>query len=94
MRRIFKCVALGIMANILSVAAFAQSNTIKGSVIDSNTSEAVPAVSVTVKGSGAGTYTDDKGNFSLNPDHPLPLTLIVSSIGYTLKEVQVSRNRP
>ncbi|MEO6814607.1 MAG: TonB-dependent receptor [Ginsengibacter sp.] len=90
MRRIFKCVALGIMANILSVTAFAQSNTIKGNVIDSNTSEAVPAVSVTVKGSGAGTYTDDKGNFSLNPDHPLPLTLIVSSIGYTLKEVQVS----
>jgi outer membrane receptor protein involved in Fe transport len=50
----------------------------------------VPAVSVTVKGSGAGTYTDDKGDFSLNTNQPLPITLVVSSIGYEMQEVSVT----
>lgn len=51
--------------------------------------QAIPGVSVKVKGSNAGTSTDVNGNYRLN----LPLgteTLIFSSIGFATKEVAVS----
>lgn len=89
MRTNFKCFTLLIIATIFSVVAFAQGNTIKGNIVDNSTSGVVPAVSVTVKGGIEGTYTDDKGNFSLSTNHPFPLTLVVSSIGYTTQEVAV-----
>jgi outer membrane receptor protein involved in Fe transport len=81
-----------VTANIFSIIAFGQNTIINGSVKNNTTGEAVPAVSVTVKGSGAGTYTDDKGNFTLEVNQPLPLTIIVSSIGYKLQEVRVIRS--
>jgi outer membrane receptor protein involved in Fe transport len=90
MRKIFKCFIFLLLASTFSLAAFAQSNTIKGKIINSSTGEVVPAVSITVKGSGAGTYTDDKGEFSLNINQPLPVTLVISSIGYEMQEVPVA----
>jgi outer membrane receptor for ferrienterochelin and colicin len=78
------------IANILSLACYAQITTISGSVKNSGSNESVSAVSITVKGSGSGTFTDDKGNFKLNINKPLPLTLLVSSVGYALQEVQVT----
>ncbi|HEV2832883.1 MAG TPA: carboxypeptidase-like regulatory domain-containing protein, partial [Hanamia sp.] len=90
MRKIFKCFTFLLLASSFSLVAFAQSNTIKGKIINSSTSEVVPAVSVTVRGSGAGTYTDDKGEFSLNINQPLPVTLVISSIGYEMQEVPVA----
>lgn len=79
-----------IITNIFSVIAFGQHTIINGSVKNSVTGETVPAVSITVKGSGAGTYTNDKGNFTLEVNTPLPLTIIVSSIGFKLQEVVVT----
>jgi outer membrane receptor protein involved in Fe transport len=90
MRKISKCFILLLFASTFSLASFAQSNTIRGRIINSSTSEVVPAVSVTVKGTGAGTYTDDKGDFSLNINQSLPITLVVSSIGYEMQEVSVT----
>jgi outer membrane receptor protein involved in Fe transport len=83
------CVAL-LTANILSIAAFSQNTIISGSVKNNASGVPVPAVSITVKGSGAGTFTDDNGDFKLTINEPLPVTLIVSSIGYKLQEVPVS----
>ena len=40
----------------LSIAAFGQNTIINGTVKNSTSGDGVPAVSVTVKGSGAGTY--------------------------------------
>ncbi len=74
----------------LSVASFAQQKTIKGNVTSKATGEGVPAVSVTVKGGTEGTYTDEKGNFSLDTKEPLPLTLTISSIGYKQQEIEVN----
>ncbi len=90
MRKRFKYLAAVAMANIISMAAFAQITTISGTVKNNATSEVVSAASVTVKGSGAGTFTDDKGNFKLTTTQKLPLTLIVSSIGYEIQEITVS----
>lgn len=77
-----------LLANILAFAAQAQT-TINGKVANSTTKENVPAVSVTVKGSGEGTFTDDRGNFRITVAK-LPVTLLVSSVGYEMQEVTVS----
>ncbi len=90
MRKNFRFFTLLITANIFSIIVLAQNTTINGTVKNSTTGDDIPAVSVTVKGSGSGTYTDDKGNFKLSSDKPAPLTLLVSSIGYQLQEVPVA----
>ena len=78
-----------LLANLLSMVAFAQNVTISGNVRNSNTQENAGAVSVTVKGSDVGTFTDDKGNFRITVKS-LPVTLLISSIGYEMKEVTVT----
>jgi outer membrane receptor protein involved in Fe transport len=71
--------------------AFSQSSyTITGTVHNSANQERVPAVSVVVKGSAAGTFTDDHGNFRLTTIQQLPITLIFSSIGFQTQEISVS----
>ncbi len=92
MRKNFRFLTLLILANIFSIVALAQTKTISGNVKNSNSGDAVPAVSVTIKNGTAGTYTDDKGNFKLTADVSGPITLLVSSIGYELKEVPVSNS--
>lgn len=79
-----------ILANFFSVAAIAQTTTLNGKVEDSGTKEAVAAVSVTIKGGSTGTFTDDKGNFKIIINQPLPVTLLISSVGYQVQEIIVS----
>lgn len=56
--------------------------------VTSETGEALPGVSVTVKGSRTGTTTDAAGNFAITvPDNA---TLVFSYIGYEPKEVEVN----
>lgn len=78
-----------LLANILCISVLAQNTTISGNVRNSNTKEGTGAVSVTVKDGTVGTFTDDKGNFKLSVKS-LPVTLLVSSIGYELQEVNVT----
>lgn len=81
------CVALVLFA-LTSTVAFAQSSTtVTGSVTNNKSKEALSAVSVTIKGGTAGTFTDDKGNFKFTTTQKPPFTLVISSVGYTAKEV-------
>ncbi len=77
------------MAGMFSIGAYAQNVTVSGNVRSSTSKESVPAVSVTVKGSSVGTYTDDKGNFKITVAK-LPATLVFSSVGYENKEVNIT----
>ena len=79
-----------VLANVASNAAFAQNSTISGTIVNRISNESVSAVSITVKGSDAGTFTDDRGNFKLSINQPLPVTLLISSVGFTIQEVVVS----
>lgn len=79
-------IVLGI---VYCLPVFAQSTTINGNVKNSVSKENVSAVSVSVKGTARGTYTDDKGHFSLTVPS-LPTTLVFSSIGYVAQEIEVS----
>ncbi len=82
-------IALILMACLFSFSSFAQTIKISGTVKNSTSGEGVPAVSVTVKGTSAGVYTNSNGAFSINVAK-LPVTLVFSSIGYEAQEVAVS----
>lgn len=79
-----------LIAALLSLTAAAQTVTISGNVKNSNNKDAVPAVSVTVKGSSTGTFTNERGDFKIVTTQSLPVTLIISSIGFETKEVTVT----
>jgi iron complex outermembrane receptor protein len=64
--------------------------TIKGKVTDTSGS-ALPYMNVLVKGTTTGTTTSDSGEFSLTVKG-LPVTIVVSSIGFKTKEVKVTSN--
>src|SRR5258705_9338118 len=89
MRKSYRFLAALLIAGTFSLVAFAQKATISGNVRNSSSTESVPAVSVTVKGGKQGTFTDDKGNFSLTVTK-LPVTLVFSSVSFATKEVEVT----
>jgi outer membrane receptor protein involved in Fe transport len=90
MRRLLTHFGLLAIGVIVCVSASAQqSTTVSGNVRNSKSKEAITAVSVTVKGGSAGTFTDDKGNFKFSTIQKLPVTLVFSSVGYANKEVTV-----
>lgn len=60
---------------------------VKGKVTDNATGEALPGVSVKVKGSTTGTVTDLNGNFTI--EAPAGSTLVFSYIGYNPIEAVV-----
>ncbi|GAA5043372.1 SusC/RagA family TonB-linked outer membrane protein [Marivirga lumbricoides] len=65
----------------------AQSVTLSGKVVDSETSDILPGVNILVKGTDRGTTTDLNGEFKLqvSPED----VLVLSFIGYLNKEIQV-----
>ena len=74
-----------------AISAMAQNaGTIAGTVKNATTGETVAAVTVTVKGTSVGTYTDDKGTFRLNVSQKAPYTLVFSSVGFENQEQVVS----
>ncbi len=89
MRKSYRYLASSLMAVLFSLAAFAQTVTVTGSVRNSTSKETVPAVSVSVKGTTRGTYTNSDGEFTLNVPK-LPVVLVFSSIGYEDQEITVS----
>ncbi len=81
--------AVSLACVLFSLSALAQSITISGTV-RSSSKETLPSVSVAIKGSTLGTFTDEKGNFKIITTHQLPLTLVISSIGYESQEIEVT----
>lgn len=71
---------------LLSQIVFAQ-KTVQGSVKDNN-SNPLPGVSVTVKGSSAGTTTDASGSFSISVPGSSSV-LIISYVGFPSQEIEV-----
>jgi len=92
MRKSLRFLAALLIANIISIFAFAQRTTISGNVKNSVTGDVVSAASITVKVSGTGIFTDDKGNFTFTTTQKFPVTLIISSIGFATQEVTVSNS--
>ncbi|UHG93896.1 TonB-dependent receptor [Spirosoma oryzicola] len=68
-------------------------STVSGKVVDALTGEALIGASITIKGTTNGSATDANGEFNLITGQKLPFTLIVSSVGYLKKEVQINESR-
>lgn len=90
MKRLARFAALFLL--MLPAIVNAQNVTITGNVKSAAGAETLSSVSVTLKGSTSGTFTDNKGNFTLNipASTKFPVTLLFSSIGYGIKEVSVA----
>ncbi|RYY56364.1 MAG: TonB-dependent receptor [Chitinophagaceae bacterium] len=89
MKKTFRFFTAGLLSILFALAAHAQSITVSGNIKNSVTKEVVPAVSVVVKGSSTGTYSNQDGAFSLSVPK-LPVTLVLSSIGYDNLEITVA----
>jgi outer membrane receptor protein involved in Fe transport len=72
----------------------AQAVTVSGKITNGENQEPVPAASVVVKGGTGGTLTDKQGNFKLTVNHAFPFTIVISSIGFETKEVEVQSSSP
>ncbi|MGO4292467.1 SusC/RagA family TonB-linked outer membrane protein [Chitinophaga sp. RAB17] len=62
--------------------AIAQTRTVKGRVTDAASGDALPLVSVQVKGTTSGTQTDTHGNFTLQVPDGKKTELLFSYVGY------------
>ncbi len=72
---------------VLVMPLLAQDRTITGTVTDSETGEALPGVSVFVKGTNSGTVTDVNGKYSITASEGA--TLVFQAVGLASKEAIV-----
>lgn len=90
MRKSYRCLAASLMAVLFSITANAQAVTISGTVRNGTTNESIVAVTVAIKGTSLGTYTNSNGEFSIKVSK-LPVVLVFTSTGgYDAQEVTVS----
>ncbi|WP_336514277.1 TonB-dependent receptor [Pollutibacter soli] len=78
---------------LLPTLVFSQQSIITGKVRNAATKDPVSAVSVTVKNSDYGTFTDENGNFrlALPATQKYPLTLVFTSVGFEFLELNVTQ---
>jgi iron complex outermembrane receptor protein len=74
---------------------FAQSGRIQlsGKIKDKNSGEALPGVTVAIKGTTDGAQTDADGKFVLKAANAFPLTLVVTYVGYEKQEYTVESEK-
>lgn len=89
MRKSYRFLAASLIASLFSLVTLAQTVPVSGTVRNSSSKEVVPAVSVIVKGTNLGTYTDDKGNFKISVSK-LPVTLVFTAVNFDAYEVTVN----
>jgi iron complex outermembrane recepter protein len=63
---------------------------LRGEITDAGTSEPLIGASITVKGGTEGTVTEFDGTFELRINRALPVTLVVSYVGYNDLELSVT----
>ena len=89
MKNIFNKYYLAFMAVVLFGNVYSQT-IISGSVMDADNMEAIPGVNVIIDGTNIGTVTDFDGNFSLNTSQDIPVTIVISYVGYSAQRVNVT----
>lgn len=77
-----------ILVTVATSTSLAQ-NIIRGEVVDGSTGEGLISASVVIKGTTEGAITDIDGSFQVETRQPYPITLVISYVGYSEKEVIV-----
>jgi outer membrane receptor protein involved in Fe transport len=86
--RKFLSLLLGSFALFATFSVSAQKGIlVSGKVKTTKSNEAIAAVSVMIKNTNVGTFTNDKGEFSFSTTQKPPFTLVFSSVGYATKEM-------
>ena len=62
---------------------------VSGTIVDHDSKEPLAGVGVLIKGTVAGTTSDQKGNFKLRSKLKFPFTLVFSSVGFQTQEFVV-----
>ena len=65
-------------------------STIRGTVTDSETGEAIPGANVVIVGTSEGTTADFDGNFTLSTDQNLPFKIEITSIGFSSQSLEIT----
>ena len=76
----------GVLSAVAVQAALAQERTVSGQVTDRTNGQAIPGVTVLVKGTTIGTSTNADGTFSLSGVPQTATTLQFSFVGYAAQE--------
>jgi iron complex outermembrane recepter protein len=82
---------LTVLLTFLSVASAMAQTIIQGLVTDYQTKSPLAGVAVQVNGTSTGTITDSQGKFRLETREKLPLSLIVSYVGFYRRDVEVTQ---
>ncbi|HRO47280.1 TonB-dependent receptor [Agriterribacter sp.] len=82
-----KCFSTFLVVTFFSLHTLAQQQTITGTVTDAGSSDGLPGVTVSVKGTNVSTQTDAGGRFSINAG--TGKTLVFSFVGYETKEIGI-----
>lgn len=91
MRKSLRLLAGWFAVMLLSVSVQAQQSTITGKIKSTESAkETISAVSVVVKGTSIGTFTNEKGAFKLAGNITYPAVLVISSVGYETTEFTVT----
>lgn len=83
----------GLLLSVLSVSFAMAQTVISGTITDKKTKEPLVGVSIQIKGKVIGTITDIKGKFEFTTSTPLPIPLVISSIGYKGQEYSVTSEK-
>jgi iron complex outermembrane recepter protein len=83
----------GITLSLFSISMALAQTVVTGVITDKKTKEPLVGVSVQIKGKVIGTITDLKGKFEFTTSTPLPIPLIITSIGYKSQEVTVTSEK-
>jgi outer membrane receptor protein involved in Fe transport len=78
--------------SLLINSAKAQTTYISGKVADQLTKEVIPGAGISIKGKNGGTTTGVDGKFLLRTSGKVPLIVVISFVGYTTVEKEVSAN--
>ncbi|MBT8272623.1 MAG: TonB-dependent receptor plug domain-containing protein, partial [Bacteroidia bacterium] len=87
MKKTLRCIKL-ILILLLFPAAISAQGLITGTVTQADTGDPLPGANIIVKGTSTGTTSDFDGNFTLNVDS-FPVTIVISSVGFTTQEISV-----
>jgi outer membrane receptor protein involved in Fe transport len=97
--KILLCFFLALLTSLqtaqsLFATPFLQQNnnqiSVSGTVVDAESGESLAGVNVVVEGTMVGVATNAQGEFSLSVNSEPPITLLVSIIGYTTREIVIS----
>lgn len=76
---------------LFASGAFAQQVVLSGKISDSSTQKPIEGASVTIKDKLMGTISDAGGNYKLTIQSKVPLTVVVSAVGFDTEEAEITK---